>query len=112
MNEDENDFNYPVVDKDTYKLTITIGDGQIGESSFSNFDGQDIIGEVKDVLLGAGKDIKGSSLIVDTTVTAVNKNTVHTSVTYYLNDVEVQCCSKDAAAFKATVDYTTTIHFT
>jgi hypothetical protein len=111
MKEKINEFDFTVKDTTSYSLTITIGDSQKGSSSFKNYDGEYIIGEVTNETLGTGNDLRNTSLVICTTVTDVSKETNRTSVTYFLNDKEIEGYSNNASEDNATIYYTTTIKF-
>lgn len=65
-------------------LTIIIGDAQLG-TSIVFLNGIKIAeGEITNLLIGSGTQLKGSTLKVKTIVSDVNDKTNHTSVTYRL----------------------------
>jgi len=67
------------------RLTITIGDAQIG-SSIVSLDGKELgRGEIDGLDVGAGPKVKGKLLFIKSVVSDVNDSTNHTSITYELS---------------------------
>ncbi len=72
------------------RLTITLGDGQLGGSSLK-LHGKPLgqAGDIVDALIGAAADLHGMTLEVRTLVSDVNLQGNWTSVTYDLAGVDV-----------------------
>ena len=66
------------------KLTIIIGDAQLGSSRVVLGDKELARGEIKDLPIGDGSVIAGKTLFIKSVVTDVNDKTNHTSITYVL----------------------------
>jgi hypothetical protein len=67
------------------KLTVTIGDAQIGQSVALLDDVELGRGDIDGLLVGNGPAVKGKKLIIKTLVTDVNPRTNDMSVTYELS---------------------------
>ena len=111
MKHIENSFDYALPAIGEVSLSIVLGDGQKGSSSFKNFNGNYVIGAVSDVLLGNAENIKNKSLLISSLVSDVNPNTDLTSITYLINDAEAKSYSEEAESPNDSVYYTTTINF-
>jgi hypothetical protein len=75
--------SYKVAEK-AVKLTVIIGDAQLGVSRVL-LEGKEIgRGAIRDLLVGMGSKLVGKTLEVKSVVTDVNDKTNHTSVTYEL----------------------------
>jgi hypothetical protein len=73
------------VGRDPVVLRTIVGDGQFG-SSVVALDGVEIAsGAIAMLQIGPGKDVKGKTLSVKTTVTDVMRSSNHTSMTYELS---------------------------
>ena len=76
---------YEVVDNQAVRLTIVIGDAQVGGSSLV-LDSTPVKtgpnGQVLDIAIGAGDEIRYKTLECTTTVRDINPSTNKTSVTY------------------------------
>jgi hypothetical protein len=67
------------------RLTVRIGDRQIGASAV-RIDGKEVTsGIIKECIIGRGDELNGKELFVKTVVTDVNDATNRTSVTYTLS---------------------------
>ena len=67
------------------RLTVTVGERQVG-TSVVVVDGKAVAnGDIDDLKLGEGKDLRGEELTVYTLVTDVRNNTDDVSVTWILN---------------------------
>jgi hypothetical protein len=75
--------SYMVADGEV-KLTVVIGDGQLGASIVFLNTTPIEKGEIKDQVIGLGKSLHGSKLLVKTVVSDVNDQTNHTCITYIL----------------------------
>ncbi|MCX6142369.1 MAG: hypothetical protein NTZ35_04040 [Ignavibacteriales bacterium] len=98
------------------KLTVTIGDAQLGYSHVYLDDTKLTSGPtITDFAVGKGTDLLGKILSVDTQVTVVSNKTNHTSVTNTMDGgKERKDFSGEATATKIgdTVDYHCSIRFT
>jgi hypothetical protein len=85
MSIDQCPDDYSVIDNQNVNLTVTIGDGQIGSSKVK-LNGQTLEGgEITNINVGLGKDIKGKKLTINTTVDKANPQTNKASITYDLS---------------------------
>jgi hypothetical protein len=75
-----------VQDTKRYNLTIKVGDGQKGSSSFKNYNGQYPTGIISNEFLGTGEVLKTRPIKIASKVTDVNPNTNNVSVFFYLNN--------------------------
>ncbi len=66
------------------KLSVVIGDAQIGSSVVTLGSKRLGMGDISKLEIGSGPKIKGKSLFVKSVVTDVNDRTNHTSLTYRL----------------------------
>jgi len=73
--------SYPVNSNDVY-LTVIIGEAQLGSSSVTLDSEILCTGEIKDLKIGNGNDIKGKMLRVKSIVSDINDNTNRTSIIY------------------------------
>lgn len=98
---------------DSVKLSIVIGDAQIG-SSLVLLDQSELgRGEINAVAVGAGPQIRGKTLSVKSVVTDVNDATNHTSITYRLSGGAADQAFSQSATVDAEGDsviYKATIH--
>lgn len=84
MKKVEFNTNYDVVANKNVTLTIIIGNEQIG-GSVALLNGQELArGDIKDILVGKGDDIKNLKLKIKSAVTDVNDSTDVTTITYSL----------------------------
>lgn len=100
-----------VTDQENYFLTIVVGEAQIGYSSFRDFEGKYISGNIVLHPLGKGENIKGKKLIVTSMVTDVNPNTNLTSITYRLNEENIKTVSETVESNNSSIFYTTYLSF-
>jgi len=79
-------FTY-LVGNDIVRLTVLIGNGQIGGSAAPQLDGVPIgePGSIKDLDIGPGQDLPGKELLVTTLVSDESEATDWTSVVYELS---------------------------
>ena len=73
--------DYEVEDKPV-QLSIVIGDAQVGVSVVKLGNKLLASGEIKNLALGGGPQLRGKALFVKSAVTDVNDSTNHTSLTY------------------------------
>lgn len=73
--------DHEVEDKQV-RLSVIIGDAQIGASVVKLGKKQLKTGVIDDLALGTGSDLRGKALFVKSVVTDVNDSTNHTSLTY------------------------------
>ena len=104
-------ISHQVTDNENYVLTIIVGEAQIGYSSFKDFEGKYISGNIILHPLGRGKNIRGKTLIITSMVTDVNPNTNLTSITYKLNDDNIKTVSKTVESNNSSIFYTTYLSF-
>ena len=97
------------------RLTVTIGDGQLGGSSMK-LAGKAIgpTGDIAKVRIGTQAALRGKDLEIRTLVSDVNLQGNWTSVTYDLTGVDT---AREVAKHRVTTDgnavlYRTTFHFT
>ena len=72
-----------------YFLSVLVGNGQSGSTTFRNPAGDFISPDVFNVPLGRGKQLKGTSLPVVSVVMDINPQTDNMVVSYYITDTEV-----------------------
>lgn len=109
-----NEISYTIESNEDQKIKIVVGQGQIGYSSFKNFDGSYVYGPINNISLGNPNDIKGKILKIGSMVTDVNPHTNLTSIAYLINGTVIH--NQDPFKIKVTNDnesiyYTTTIKF-
>jgi hypothetical protein len=107
----ENTINQRVDMNIEYRVTIRIGDGQLGSSSFRNIDGSYVIGEVDNESLGKGLALLNQSVLISTMVTDVNPDTNRTSITILINNEVKGVFPAEAERDNNTVFYDTTLKF-
>lgn len=107
----ENSIDFDANKGHNYRLTVTVGDGQVGTHSMKDFFGNYITGEVKNHFLGKGTDLEGKTLIVSSTVTDTNPKSDWTSITFYLNDTKIGEFSSEVEKEKGSIFYITAINF-
>jgi hypothetical protein len=107
----ENTINQRVDKNIEYRLTITIGDGQVGSSSYCNVNGKYVIGDVVNESLGMGLALLNQSILISTMVTDVNPDTNWTSITVLINNEVKGVFPAEAERDNATVFYDTTLKF-
>ena len=76
--------NYSVIATQQVKLTVLIGDGQDGDPVVMLGAQVLKVGNISQLPIGTGQDLKGKVLSVKTIVNDVNPKTNHTSVSYVL----------------------------
>ena len=91
-------------------LSIVVGDAQIG-SSYVQLDGDKKgEGQISDLALGAGQEVKGKTLAVKSVVTDVNDATNNTSITYRVGGQELSQTATvdqegDSVIYRATLQF-------
>ena len=105
------EISQQVTDQVDYFLTIVVGEAQIGYSSFRDFEGKYISGNIVLHPIGEGKNIRGKKLIITSMVTDVNPNTNLTSITYKLNDENIKTVSETVESNNSSIFYTTYLSF-
>ena len=80
----QDQINVPVQDNSPYFLSVVIGNGQLGSTTFQNLNGQLFSPNVKNESIGIGANIKGRSSNVVSVVMDVNPNTNDMVVSYYV----------------------------
>lgn len=82
----ELEASYAVRPKGVVKLTVVIGDAQLGTSLVRLGNARAmVVGQVKNQGIGAAAKLIGRKLFVKSVVTDVNDKTNHTSITYKLS---------------------------
>ena len=105
------EISQQVTDQENYFLSIVIGEAQIGYSSFRDFEGKYISGNIVLHPIGKGENIRGKKLIITSMVTDVNPNTNLTSITYRLNDANIDTVSETVESNNSSIFYTTYLSF-
>jgi hypothetical protein len=104
-------LSHTVEDRTVYYFTIKVGEAQIGYSSFKDFEGKYVSGNIILYPLGKGEKIRGKKLISSSMVTDVNPNTNLTSITYRLNDEDIKTISEEVESNNSVIYYTTYLTF-
>ncbi len=110
------DASYTVRNSQPVKLTVVIGDAQLGTSLVRIGTRQPLaVGQIKGLSLGKGSTLRGRTLFIKSVVTDVNDKTNHTSITYRLSGG----VAPTSLGLEATVEtegdsivYRATVHFT
>ena len=100
-----------VNDSEDYALTVKIGDGQKGSTSFMHPNGSFKTGDIQNEPLGNGASLKGKSLSPSSMVTDVNPHTNNVTITYLINQNEVLSILEDADENNGSVFFETTLKF-
>lgn len=79
-------INCAVNSNDLYFLTVVIGNGQVGSTTFNNFNNVHFSPDVINASVGNGSSIKGKSSTVVSVVVDANPDTDNLIVTYYLTN--------------------------
>lgn len=104
-------------DNQAIRLSVTIGDGQIGVTSVNLGSEQMVVNHKNSLLdkeIGNGLNLKGKVLFCTTTVTDVQQATNKTSVTYELKGGQIpfsQTLSETVTSDGDVVFYTATFYF-
>lgn len=80
-------INFTVNGNDFYFLSVVIGNGQTGTTTFKNFNNVQFSPDVLNAPVGNGLSIKGKSSTVVSVVIDVNPDTDNLIVSYYLTNV-------------------------
>jgi len=80
-------INFTVTGNDFYFLSVVIGNGQTGTTTFKNFNNVQFSPDVLNAPVGNGLSIKGKSSTVVSVVIDVNPDTDNLIVSYYLTNV-------------------------
>lgn len=82
----ELDATYVVRSSSPVKLTVVIGDAQLGTSLVRLGSQKPLtVGQVKGLAIGKGSSLRGRKLFIKSVVTDVNDKTNHTSISYKLS---------------------------
>lgn len=86
----EHEINFSVSTALTYYLSVVIGNGQGGGTTFENpggtmYDDDTIL----NALIGTGSAIKGQSVFVDTSVDQINPDNKNIIVSYYITTNQI-----------------------
>lgn len=111
MENIENDTVYDVNSGEGYYLTIIFGNGQVGNSTFKDIDGQYHTGAIVNIKIGTGAKLEGKSILIGSIVTDTNPNSNWTSVTYLINDEELETYDAEVEDDNGSIYYTTLINF-
>ncbi len=106
-----NETEYNVDSGEAYYLTITFGNGQDGDSSFRDVEGQYHTGSIINIKIGTGAKLEGTFILIGSLVTDTNPDTNTTSISYYINGEEVETYSEDVEEDNSAIYYTTFIKF-
>jgi len=100
------------VDRGTrYYLTITFGNGQIGNSTFKDVHGNYQTGAIVHTNIGTGAELEGKLILIGSIVSDVNPQTNWTSVTYSINGDSLATYKEEVEDDNGSIYYTTTIKF-
>jgi len=86
----QNQISFSVGTSQSYYLHVTIGDGQVGSTTFKNFSGQLFSPKVFNALIGTGAVMQHQTSLVVSVVMDVNPNTDNMSVSYYITTQPLQ----------------------
>lgn len=111
MENVRNDINFNVNSETKYYLTIIIGNGQIGNSTFKDVKGRYHTGTIVNTYIGKGTELKDSSILIGSIVTDVNPRTNRTIITYKINEDDSNNFQKDVDDDNGSIYYTTKIRF-
>ena len=111
MKNIRNEIEYNVDSGEGYYLTIIFGDGQVGNSTFKDIDGQYHTGAIVNIKIGTGAKLEGKSILIGSVVTDTNPDTNWTSVTYVINNKKVGSYSVEVEDDNGSIYYTTLIKF-
>lgn len=79
-------INYALINTSlSYYLTIVIGNGQSGSTTFRNAQGKKFNPDVENCLVGTGVAINGKTFLAVSTVSQVNPSSLTLLVTYYIS---------------------------
>ncbi len=106
-----NDLSYNVDSGEGYFLTIVFGNGQVGNSTFKDIDGQYHTGAIVNIKIGTGAKLEGKFILIGSIVTDTNPKTNWTSISYYINDKELDTFSEEVEDDNGSIYYTTFIKF-
>jgi|GEM_PF-6289953 hypothetical protein len=85
----QHNTNFTVNAASNYFLTVIIGNGQVGSTSFKNINGDFFSPDVKNTVIGSGAALKGNSLNVVSVVMEVNPTNTNIVLSYYISDVVI-----------------------
>ena len=111
MKEVKTDLSYQTGTKDTCLLSITIGDAQVGHTTFKKINGTYGTGQIQMEDLGKETDLKGKKMLISTIVTDVNPATNKTSISYKINDKAYDPILSEADAENGSLRYKTIVTF-
>ena len=106
-----NEFTYNVDSGKGYYLTIVFGDGQVGNSTFKDIDGQYHTGAIVNIKIGTGAKLESKFILIGSIVTDTSPKTNWTSISYYINDECIETYSEEVEEHNGSIYYTTTIKF-
>ena len=106
-----NKTSYNVTSGEAYYLTIIFGNGQDGDSSFKDVEGQYHTGSIINIKIGTGAKLDGSFILIGSLVTDTNPDTNMTSISYYINGKEVETYREEVEDDNSAIYYTTFIKF-
>lgn len=107
MKIEENTLN--ITSAGDNKLTIKIGDGQVGHTSLLKKSGQYVTGDVINEPLGS--NLSNFTMIVSTMVSDVNPYTNNTNISILINDELIDTFSTPADEDNGQVLYSTQLEF-
>lgn len=85
----QHDINFTVNPAISYYLTVIIGNGQVGNTTFINGNGDYFVPDIQNVIIGKGSDLKGKILKVVSVVMEVNPANTNIIVSYYISDAVI-----------------------
>lgn len=107
----ENTISFDVDSGKRYYLTIKFGDGQDGSSSFKDVENNYHTGNILNTVIGTGAKMDGKYILIGSIVTDTNPHTNATSISYFINDIEVATFREVVAADNGSIFYSTKIDF-
>lgn len=106
-----NNVSFNVASGKRYYLTIIFGDGQDGSSSFKDIEGNYHTGNLLNTVIGTGAKMEGKFIVIGSIVTDTNQHTNATSISYFINDVEVATFREEVDTDNGSIFYSTKIDF-
>jgi hypothetical protein len=112
-------MTYPVENNEDLRITITIGNAQLGAASFTNFNGEFIAGHndlhttvaIENKLIGSANQARGRTRTISVSSSDVNPKNNRIPVTILINDQELQTIVEEADKDNDTVKFIIPITF-
>lgn len=108
----ENTISFNADSGKRYYLTIKFGNGQDGSSSFKDVENNYHTGNILNTIIGTGAKMEGKFILIGSLVTDTNQDTNATTISYFINDMEVATFNEDVDANNGSIFYSTQIDFT